>query len=210
MDKSDNILEIKPKTPKKRFQTVSFEQREEILQKRNKENTNKATKQWTNCFNDYLKECGHPDLDALTPEQLPSILENFYSAVCKKPKESDENPQQDEEMPQQGNLQCHDKKFCYKNTTMKAIRGALNRYFKDKFSLDIISNEAFTRANSLFSGVLQINKEHGLGDIDSKTDISDGDMEILRMRFTNSINGPPNPKLLQEIVIFYILYYMCR
>ena len=35
-------------------------------------------------------------------------------------------------------------------------------------------------------------------------------MEILRKYFTQAMAGPPNPKLLQTIVIFYVLYFMCR
>ena len=210
MDKNPEL----PKTEtKKRFQNVTLEQKEGLLYKRNKENTNKATKQWINCFKDFLFETGLPELDLLQPKDLPEILENFYSSVCKKPKDE---PSESEEQGAVGgvskgpDLPKRDTKYCYKNTTMKAIRAGLNRYFKEKFSIDIINNESFIRANALFSGVLQMNKEQGLGDIVSKSDISDADMEILRMRFNASLSGAPDPKLLQEIVIFYILYYMCR
>ena len=98
----------------------------------------------------------------------------------------------------------------YKNTSMKSMRAALCRHYKEKRSIDIISNEAFIRANAVFTGILQLNKENGLGEIKSKTDISDFDLDTLLNYFRTSMSGLPNPKKLQDINIFYILYYMCR
>ena len=211
----EKITKIEKST---RFNDISSEEKEGILYKKNRENTNKSTKLWVQCFSEYLIEKGLPDVDAIDTLDLPAILEDFYACVCKKAKNSDEDDDQEGQedtvsipkLPNAAVLPKRKKKTCYKNTSMKAIRGGLCCYFKDKRSIDIISGEAFIRANSVFTGILQINKEKGLGDIKSKTEMSQFDMDILQNYFKTSMAGPPNPQLLQEIIIFYVLYYMCR
>ena len=55
-----------------------------------------------------------------------------------------------------------------------------------------------------------MNKEVGLGEVKSKSELSDFDMAILNKYFTAAMAGLPNPQLLQDIMIFHILFYMCR
>ena len=202
---------------KRRFAETSEDQIQAIIGKKNRENTHKATKLWMSCFTDFLIEKGYEDADAIPTEDLPQILEQFYSCVSKKP--STDDPQESEDDQEDDNtsknpyaaiMPPRKKKKNYKNTSMKAIRAALARYYHDKCSVDIISNEHFLRANAVFNGILQLNKESGLGNIVSKSEMSDLDMGILTNYFRNAMAGPPNPKKLQDIVIFYILYYMCR
>ena len=50
-------------------------------------------------------------------------------------------------------------------------------------------------------------KEEGRGEIDSKEPITDPDMSKLSSYFTKKMNGPPNPKNLQDLVLFNIIYY---
>ena len=74
MSTNENVTTI----PKKgRFDDISSQQKEVILYKKNKENTNKATKVWVTCFTDYLIEKGLPDIDDIATEDLPQILETF-------------------------------------------------------------------------------------------------------------------------------------
>ena len=214
----ENTRKIPKKEAKSRFSTITEQEKDGILYKKNKENTNKATKLWIQCFWDFLIEKGLPDIDLLANHDLPAILEDFYASVCKKPKHTDEDEDSETEdnvlevpaNPNAAVLPMRKKKKSYKNTSMKAIRGALCRYFKDKRSIDIMSGEAFICANSVFTGILQINKEKGLGNIESKSELTQFDMNILQDYIKKSMVGPPNPHLLQEIVIFYVLFYMCR
>ena len=170
-----------------------------------------------NCFTDYLIESDLPSVDLVETEQLPKILENFYSSVCKKPKNSDnyestdsEDDTADKQNPGLAVMPRCKKKKNYKNTSMRAIRAAIGRYYKEKRSIDIISGEPFIRVNSVFIGILQLNKESGLGNIESKPELSDLDISTLTMYFKATMSGPPDPKKLQDIVIFNILFYMCR
>ena len=50
-------------------------------------------------------------------------------------------------------------------------------------------------------------KEEGRGQIDSKIPISDPDFSKLSSYFQDSMRGPPNPKKLQELVLFNIIFY---
>lgn len=183
-----------------RFKTVSGEKKEEIRGKRKAPNTNRATKLWIQCFREYLTEKNLKAIDDIETKDLPGILEQFYSEVRKKEKrENQESAKPDAEDERN-----------YKNTTLKAIRGALARHFKETRSIDIISNEAFIKANQIFEGVQKINKELGLGSIKSKPPIEHADLLKLGTYFKACMEGPPNPKALQEIVMFYLIFYLCR
>lgn len=188
------------KEKKSRFGTTTEEKTQYVMDKRKAPNTNKATKLWLQCFTDYLLEKDLPKIETLTINTLPTILENFYTDVRKK--EAQSNPENE--------AGDDDDQRLYKNTTLKAIRAALGRYFKEKLSIDIMSNENFIRANQIFEGVQRINKEKGKGNVTNKPPIDDSDLTKITHYFRQGMNGPPNPGLLQEVVLFYVLLYMCR
>ena len=50
-------------------------------------------------------------------------------------------------------------------------------------------------------------KIHGRGEIQSKEALTDEDMSKLSSYFVRNMQGPPNAKLLQEVVLFNIIYY---
>ena len=54
--------------------------------------------------------------------------------------------------------------------------------------------------------MLQINTEKGLGNIQSKSELSEFELGVLTDHFKRLMAGPPNSQLLQEIIIFYILF----
>ena len=60
-----------------------------------------------------------------------------------------------------------------------AMRSALTRYFKKERNLDIIKNELFIKASSMFVAMTKVNKEAGLGDVESYLPIEDADMHTL-------------------------------
>lgn len=68
---------------KSRFASADTAKKEYILSKRKKPSTNKATKLWINCFTDCLKEKNLPVIDDIKTEDLPGVLEQFYSEVRK-------------------------------------------------------------------------------------------------------------------------------
>ena len=52
--------------------------KEDLLQNRKAQNTNRATKQWISCLNEFLCERNLPNVDCMDIEDLPKILEEFY------------------------------------------------------------------------------------------------------------------------------------
>ena len=160
-------------------------------------NTKKSTKLWLNCFNEYLAVKSYPKAELIEVDLLPEILEMFYSEVQKKPnKKGKENGSSDQDL--------------YKNTTAHTIRAALARFYREKKGIDIISNEKFIHCNAIFTGIQKINKKKGLGKINRKQPMNDYDINQLMEYFRVSIIADLNPKTLQDVVIFHILYYMCR
>ena len=162
-----------------------------------------ATQQWVTCLKEYLIEKQLPDLDLLTNEELGEIIGKFYLEARKKKvqylptcdsEDTEEDPNAD----------------CYKTTSLRAARGAFTRYFRDTRKIDIRTHEAFADSNEIFVGKTRDNKEKGLGKIDNKPPIEDADMKKIADYFTKIMRGPPNPKALLQIVVFNILYYLCR
>ena len=147
--------------------------------------TNNATKLWIDTFKQYLEQEELPKLDQIPDSDLPNLLESFYVLVRMKKSEK------------------------YKSTTLKSMRAGLNRYFKDHREIDITQDKRFMRTNELFLGLLKENKKEGRGQVIHKQTISDSDKEKLFKYFENSIkSGKPDPKILQQICIFNIVYYM--
>ena len=62
----------------------------------------------------------------------------------------------------------------------------------------------------LLLSITKVNKEKGLGEINSYPPINDADMKKLAQYFKQKMYGDPDPKALQQIVAFYIIYYLCR
>ena len=187
-----------PKQP--RFKTVSEKDKEIILNKRKAENTNLATNQWVTCLREYLCEKNLADLELLTDAELDEALGNFYCEARKK------NVQYiDVEDPDE-----RERAESYKTTSLRAARGAFTRFFKDKRNLDIRTHPAFIKSNELFLGQTKVNKEKGLGSISNKPAIEEEDMKLLDSYFREVMMGPPNPRGLLQVVVFHIIYYLCR
>ena len=130
-----------------------------------------------------------PDIDPVLNDELPSILENFYAEVCKKnAAENDENASLED-----SNSKRH------KNTTLKSIRSALVRHFKQTCLIDIIKNENFIRANEVFQGIQQINKTDGFGEIKSIPPMNDPDLKLMMDYFTANMQAAPNAKTYKKL-----------
>ena len=184
-----------------RFDVVDDETKKTLLDNRKALNTNRATKQWISCLNEYLVERGLSKVDDMDLDQLPSVMGDFYFSARKKSINEDGVQEKNK-----SKLKLRH----YKNSSLKSGRAAMNRYFKGKFGIDIISNENFIKANEIFQAVTKQGKEEGRGEIQSKQAISDPDFSKLTSYFLDSMKGPPNPRKLQEILLFNIIYYCGR
>ena len=68
----------------KRFELLDEATKDDLLQKRKALNTNRATKKWVQCLNDYLKEQKLGDIETISSDQLPEIIGDFYFSARKK------------------------------------------------------------------------------------------------------------------------------
>ena len=159
---------------------------------------------WIECFEDYLESKGLGPIDDIRDLDLPKILESFYVDVRSQKVIVDAN-----DVPvlnEKGEKQYEE----YTNNSMRALCAGLNQHFKLKLNVNIIDNPAFIRANELFAGKLHINKQEGKGTTRHKEPISEQDLKKLKLYFERNMAGPPNATLLQEIVLFNIIFYMGR
>ena len=81
---------------------------------------------------------------------------------------------------------------------------------KSKRGLDLISNEAFVKANEMFCGVNKQKRIQGLGSTKSTPVISEADLQKISEYFDHDIMNHPSPKKVQQCLIFYIIYFFCH
>ena len=136
-----------------------------------------------------MSEKSYPLLEEIPTDDLPDILHDYYAETCKI------NPTAGEDGD-------------YKTSTLKCIRASLNHHFKETRKIDIISDARFVEVNKMFQVVTVLNKDEGHGEVESLPSIEPEDLKLIGTYFENNMQGPPNPLLLQEIVLFNIIYYM--
>lgn len=175
------------KAGKSRFFSRSEKAKQAIYSERKAPSTHQATKVWMKCFNDYLAEKNLPDADTILIDELPQVLTNFYTELRKADATNE-----------------------YKTSTLKCIRAAINRHYKDTRSIDILTDTRFIKSNEMFTGVTRKAKQEGRGEVDSRPPIEEDDMKKISAYFADNLSGPPNPGKLLEMAVFSIIYYMCR
>ena len=131
---------------KRRFDVVDESTKQTLLENRKALNTNRATKQWILCLNDFLKERSLPEVDSIDLDKLPELMGDFYFSAHKK-------CISEEGIAEKNSDTSKYRLTHYKNSSLRSRRAALNWYFKGKFGLDIISNEKFIKANEIFQAV---------------------------------------------------------
>ena len=62
----------------------------------------------------------------------------------------------------------------------------------------------------MFTGVAKTAREQGRGSVDHKEIITDEDLLKLRQYFTEKMEGPADGKILQQFILFTIIYQMGR
>ena len=168
------------------FIDMNDEEIQDLLDNSKSKDTNKSRNTAVNRFKAFLALRNYPDVEQLSDEDLPKILTKFYTDV--RTMTSGEND---------------------KTSSFKVIRAGLNRYFKFNCSLDIVSDERFTRANLVFDGVQVRAKCSGKGTIKSTQHIADKDMVKIARYFSMDHVTKPEQKILQQTVLFYIMYFFC-
>ena len=145
---ADSKLSVRNSNTERQFKTISKQERDNILEQKDPINTKKSTKLWMGCFREYLTQKQLSQPEAIEVVDLPEILETFYSEVQKKGRNKNKENVEEEES--------------YKNTTLRTMRAAIARFYRETRSLDIISNENFIRANAVFTGIQKITKRRVL------------------------------------------------
>ena len=99
---------------KNRLKKTTSDQKKEIFDGRKSTNTNRVTRTWVTCFNEYLVEKQIQPKPELSIEELPQILSDFYVDLHKKnvKKLGDSG-----KVIPQAMDECED----YKNTSLKCI-----------------------------------------------------------------------------------------
>ena len=62
----------------------------------------------------------------------------------------------------------------------------------------------------MFLAMTKVNKQNGLGDIVSYPPIEDADMRKISDYFKQKMYSNPDPKVLTQIYVCNIIYYLCR
>ena len=86
----------------------------------------------------------------------------------------------------------------------------MNRYFKKERGIDITKDHPFVKANEMFKAVLVECKKSGRGVRQHHPQISQIDLERIAEHFNHDHVSNPDPRRLQQTMIFYIIYYYCR
>ncbi len=89
------------------------------------------------------------------------------------------------------------------------MSAGINRHIKETRGIDIVSDPHFMRANEMFDGVKVEAKNQGKAITVLKKVIRNPDMQLITEYFRYSHRMNPDPKLLQECVIFNIIYFFC-
>ena len=171
---------------KYRFKIRSEDEMKKLLEDKDKKSTQRATQQAILKLNDFLKQQNLADVDNISIEDLASALRIYYPAI---------KPQQ---------------KSDYSAQTLKCHRAAINRHIKKTRGVDIAQDAIFTKANEALTATLVECKRLGKADTKPTKVISDPDLERIAEYFNHDYMNKPEPRRLQQNVIFNIIYYFCR
>ena len=160
---------------------------EDLIRDSKSINTQKSTNTALTRLKAYLKVRGLAPFEELQDDELPEIITKFYTDVRTRSK---------------GEL--------YKTSSFKVLRAGLNRYFKMQRNMDIVSDERFMRANLVFESVQVKAKKIGKGVTASTAHISENDLQRIAAYFSVDHTSLPKPKVLQDCVLFYIMFFFCR
>ena len=184
MDAADQNIETS--VTKNSFKSINSDEKEKILQGKDKASTQRATKSYMDQFKNFLLLKNLPEVDDISPQDLNKILCDFYSSV--RPQKKDD----------------------YSVQTLKCLHSGLNRYFRKAKGIEITNDPMFVQANEMFEAVKVNAKKQGRGARKSTPSISAIDLEWIAEYFLHDHVTNPDPKHLQQNILFYIIYFFCR
>ena len=162
------------------------------MTEKDKKNTQLATDRALTHLKNFLMVKEKPEVETLSALDLNEILLDYYCAV--QPQKNGENDGDER----------------YSVQSMKCMRAALNRYFRKAMGIDIVKDQEFIRCNEMFKAVCVESKKSGKGIKKSYPPITDIDLERIAEYFCYDHMAKPDPKRLQQNLIFYIIYFFCR
>ena len=174
---------------RRRFADLDSDDYEQLLNKKDSENTHKATKISVSVFKDYLREKNlNTEFEKLDKLTLANILRKFYLEVRKV----------------DGDY--------YKRASLLAIRQGLNRHLKKPDGkevriIDITKDVEFSEANIAFQAALVQLKTLGKGDTSHKSPLSQEDIDQL---YKSGVFDESTPQGLQYKVFFELMLFICR
>ena len=173
---------------KRQYKQHSMEEKKELLDGKDKKSTQRATVGAVRHFNDFIHSKNMSNMQEIkSRSELNDILMEFYPAI--QPIKDDED-------------------YCVQ--TLKCIRSGLNRHIRKEFGWDICNDSDFVKSNEMFKAICVEAKKKGKGVRNSYQPISPVDLERIAEYFYHDHMNKPEPRKLQQQMIFYIIYYFCR
>lgn len=170
-----------------RFHLPSGEEINDLLSKKDAENTKKSTSLSVKCLKDFIEATDlHVNIDECSREEIERCFEKNFCVGARK---------------------TNGERF--KKTALQNIRYGLKRYLKEKSGIDIISDPDFHGSNEVFKAVSTDLKRRGLGNIVHHPPISENDLKKLYSGNT-PVFDTATPYGLQKKVWFEIMLYLCR
>lgn len=137
------------------------------------------------------------DLHTVQPEELATLLRQFYASAAPKQTE-----QRLKTLPENQATEYH-------KNSMKSIRAALNRKIKDLGrDIDIVRDKEFKKSNDLLNAKLKYMVKSGTSrPTKHKPIITENDL----VKISDYLNGPPTPELLMFKVWYYLsIHFVSR
>ena len=182
---------MEPKTKKQRFSSLSSDEIQLLIEKKDSENTQKSTKNAVATLIAYCNEISPEEsppkdaeyLEKLSKEELNELLTAFYPNARKKNGEN------------------------YKKSALMGLRFGLQRHFLLKKNVDIIGDQEFAKSNQVYEAAIVELKRQGFGNVEHHNAISREDLQKIQLSYNPAVL---DPKSLQRFVWFNIMFHLIR
>ena len=181
---------MEPEPVRKRFKQLTNEEIQQLVEAKDSENTRRATKNAVATFLAFCNEVTPEEpvkntesLEKMSKNELNELLTNFWPNARKKNGEN------------------------YKKTALMGLRFGLQRHFLLKRDFDIINDGEFSKSNQVYEAAVVELKRQGFGRVDHHRPISKEDLEKIQSCYNPS---SPDPKSLQQVVWFNLMFHLIR
>ena len=184
---SDCLSTDKMAAGRSRFASLNDEEFDDLLNRKDSENTQKATKKAVTVFREYLSAKNRPeDFENFEKDELGNVLSRFYVEA----RRSDGNH--------------------YKTSSLNGVRAGLNRHLKQNYylgsgTIDIIRDKDFVAANMAFRAAIVELKKIGKGDVQHHQAIDENDIAKV---YRSGVFDQNSPTGLQLKVWFELMLYI--